>query len=203
MGAALTYLIPVQELSPGSVSAIRNEVIKSLVQQVSKELNLPQEKLVVRDLRPVEDLVLYSTGTTPATINDWVFTTAGSTATGYVSLTGDASMADQRYVALYGVKDLRDVYDVKIAAATYRAVLSQVVSLLKISVGGGERVVWDLTRIQAFPEIKAGISPTAIIIPQNTLYNISIYKMEDTASVVANILLDGIVVEPRGKVVSP
>jgi len=204
MGAALTQLIPISELAPGAAGAIRNQVIAGLLALASSEMKMPIEKLVVRDLRPVEDLALYSSGTTAATINDWLFTTAASTVTGFVVINSAATpMADQRYVALYGVKDLRNVYDVKQAAATVRAVLSQVVSLVKINVGGGDKAIWDLTKLQVYPNEMVGISPSAVIIPQNASYAISLYKCNGVASVIANILFEGVVVEPRGKVLSP
>ena len=203
MGAALTQLVPVAELAPGAVGAIRNEVIKQTLAIASKELNLPEDKLVVRDLRFVEDMQIYATGTTAATINDWVFTTAATTVTGFVTITGDKTMGDQRYVAIFGVRDLRMAYGVKQAAATIPAVLSAVVSLLKISVGGADRVIWDLCKIQSYPNELVGVSPMAVIIPQNASFNIYIYKSNGVASVISNIMLEGVVVEPRGKVVSP
>ncbi|GAJ17717.1 unnamed protein product, partial [marine sediment metagenome] len=51
-----TILTPVQELAPGQVSAIRNAVIDALVRKASSELALPEEKLVVRDIRAYDDL---------------------------------------------------------------------------------------------------------------------------------------------------
>lgn len=202
MGAALTQLIPVQELPAGQISAIRNSVIDNLVRQVSKELNRPETDLVVRDLRPVEDLVLYSTGTTAATINDWVFTTAASTTQGFVTITGDQTMGDQRFVAIFGVKDLREVYGIKQAAATVAHCLPQYISLIKINVGGTDKAMWDISKLQCYEE-HAGICPSACIIPQNTLYNLSLYKSLGVSGGVANIVFDGIVVEPRAKTVSP
>ena len=67
-GPALTHLIPLEEMTPGQVGAIRNQVITQLVRQVSSELNMPPEKLVVRDVRPFRDLAMYAAGTTAATI---------------------------------------------------------------------------------------------------------------------------------------
>ena len=202
-GAALTQLVPIAELPPGAITSIRNEVIKGVLAIASSELNIPEEKLVVRDLRFVEDLQMYASGTTAASINDWVFTTAASTVTGFVTITGEKTMGDQRYVAIFGVRDLRMAYGVKQAAATIPASLSQVVSLLKISVGGADRVIWDLCKIQSYPNELVGVSPFAVLIPQNAAFNIYIYKANGVASVVSNIMLEGVVVEPRGKVVSP
>lgn len=205
-GVALTQLIPIAELAPGAVGAIRNEVINSLLEQVSRELSLPKSKLVVRDLRPVEDLTLYSTATTATTINDWIFTTAASTVTGYVNI-ASTTMADQRYVAIFGVRDLRNVYDgkslVAVATVAYGRSLAQVVSLIKITVGGADKAIWDITKLQAYPNQAVGISPGAVIIPQNASYAIAFYKANGISGAIANVMLEGVVVEPRGKVTSP
>lgn len=202
MGAALSQLIPIRELAPGAAGAVRNQVIAALVAQAAREMNLPIEKLVVRDLRPVEDLTMYATGTTASTINDWIFLTAATTVTGFITV-ASTTMADQRYVAIYGVKDLRESYEVKQAGATYRAVLSQVVSLVKINVGGADKVIWDLCKLQAYFNELVGVSPAAVVIPQNAVFTISYYKANGVASVISNIVLEGVVVEPRGKLVSP
>ena len=203
MALAQTQLIPAEELAPGAISAIRNQIINVLVALASSELHMPPGDLVVRDIRWVEDLQAYSSGTTAATVNNWIFTTAASATTGFVTITGDKVMGDQRYVAIYGVRDLRNVYDTKQAAAAANARLSQVVSLLKLNVGGADKAIWDLTKLQSYPNQLVGISPSAVLIPQNAAFNIFIYKMEATNSVVANLVLEGVVVEPRGKVISP
>jgi len=103
--AHLTQLIPLEELAPGAVTAIRNGVIDAILKIASAELALPQEKLVVRDIRPVDDLQMNSSSGTPATTNDWKFTTG--TTIGWENMTEAVTMADQRWVAIYGVKDLR------------------------------------------------------------------------------------------------
>ena len=46
-----------------------------------------------------------------------------------------------------------------------------------------------------------GICPSAVIIPQQTYYQIYGYII--AASTVSYVSLEGLVVEPRGKVVSP
>lgn len=203
-GFANTLLIPTQDLPPGQVSAIRNEIFKSLAQFAAIELKMPVGDLVVRDLRPVEDLVLYSTGTTPATINNWLFTTAATATTGFVTVTGDREMADQRYVALFGVKDLKDSHGpTAIVGATSCAVSPQAISLIKIIVGGSDKAIWDLCKCACYTNACAGISPSAVVIPPNALYNIQYYKTLPIASAPAYIVLEGVVVEPRGLVLSP
>jgi len=220
MGAALTQLIPIHELSPGAVGAIRNTIINALVKQVAQELSLSEDKLVVRDPRPFNDLQMYETAATAKTVDKWTYDTTTTTVNAFTTVTGTASMADQRYVALFGVRDLRlgvgihttamnllDSTAVAVAAtgenAAARVIAGQVVSFIKITVGGADRVIWDLTSMEAYPENLIGFSPTAVIIPQNTSYNIGYYMVSTVAGVRAYLQLIGVVVEPRGKLISP
>jgi len=199
-----TLLIPVCEMPPGSISQIRNQVKDQLLAIAQPELKIATKDLIIRDLRWVEDLQAYSVGTTAATINDWTFTTAGTATTGFITITGDKQMGNQRFVALYGVRDLRLTYGTQQAAATVLAAIPQAVSLVKIDVGGGTRAQWDLSKVEGtlVGEL-AGVSPSAVIIPQNVLFNIYFYKSLGVASVIARVVLMGMVVEPRGLVISP
>ena len=61
-------------------------------------------------------------------------------------------------------------------------------------------------------EDAVAVCPTAVLIPQNNTYNISYYRMGDldagialapVAQEIAWIQLIGVVVEPRGIIVSP
>lgn len=205
-------LLPLNEMAPGSVGAIRNQVINALVAQVSRELSLPQEKLVVRNVRPVGDLAMYSGGTTAATVEQWSYEPTTGDSGAYQTVTGDQTMADQRYVALYGVRDLRRGRGIHATVAAGTAAfniasalgLAQVVSLVRISVGGADKVIWDISAIESNTEDMVGFSPTAILIPQNASYNIAYYfTSQGVPGAVALLQLIGVVVEPRGKVVSP
>jgi hypothetical protein len=168
------------------------------------ELKIAMKDLVVRDLRWVEDIQAYSVGTTAATVNDWTFTTAASATTGYVTITGDKTCANQRFMAFYGIRDLRIAYGTQQAAATVLASIPQAVSLVKIDVGGGTRAVWDLSKVEGtLTGEMAGVSSSAVIIPQNVLFNIYYYKSLGVNSVIARIVLMGMVVEARGLVISP
>ena len=202
MAVALTQLIPTQELPPGGISFIRKRITDAMVALAARELKKNPDELVARDIRWVGDLAAYGSGTTAATIEDWLFTTAATTVTGYVTV-ATGTMTDQRYVALFGIRDLRRTYDVKQAAATAAAVLSQVVSLIRLNVGGADKVIWDLSKCQGYPETVAGVCEQAVLIPPNTIYTISFYKSNGVASVIANVVLEGVVVEPRGLLISP
>lgn len=213
-GPALTQLIPIQELAPGAVAAIRNQVINALVKQVSQELGLPPDKLVVRDLRPASDLQIYGSGTTDLTSDRWGFVDTGTTAAFVAINSTSKAMGDQRYVALFGVRD-RSAHTPASGSATLavaRTVAKQVVSLIKVNVGGGDKAIWDISGLYAYTEALAGFTPSAVVIPQNASFVISYYKMGSiengavTAPVSGEISwlqLVGVVVEPRGKVISP
>lgn len=220
-GPALTQLIPIQELPPGGIGAIRNQVIKALLAKAVPELHMLEENLVVRDVRPLGDLQMYSSATTDLVQELWA-NMSTVTAVGYLSVTGDKTMADQRYVALYGVRDRRASMGPTGSATVSTSVAASqghgrwlpepLVSLIKISVGGGDKVIWDMSGLDAYMDSKVAVSPSAVIIPQNTLFNISYYKSGNfIAGAVAVPVTDelmfiqlmGVVVEPRGKVVSP
>ena len=226
MGVATTQLVPIKELTPGAVGAIRNQVIEALVAQVARELNLPPTKLVVRDVRPFNDLQMYSGGTTDSTTDTWAFDTTTVTAGTYTTITGTKQMGDQRYVALFGVRDLRSAQGLHTTAmgtaptgvygstgtsvfATFGGAIPQTVNHVKVNVGGADKVVWDISGLYAYHSEAVGITPSAVVIPQNAAFNIS-YALRAhrtdaalTPGMTARIQLVGVTVEPRGKVISP
>lgn len=199
-----THLIPVAELAPGAVSAIRNFVIEYLVARASRELNLSPDDLVVRDIRPYSDLKwCTSTDAVTAALTEdkWDATSDDSKVYGkFVGCVADGSnvMADRRYVGIYGVKDLRMALATKVP---------QALSMIKLNVGGNDRVIWDLQNMQAYPSALSAVCTRAVVIPPNTTYQIYLYGglSDDGASTDINqyIMLEGVVVEPVGKVLSP
>ena len=147
---------------------------------------------------------MYSTGTTLATIEDWVFTTAATTTTGFVTVTGDKNMGNNRFVVLFGVRDNRlAIATVATAAPAALVVGPSSVSLVKVSVGGADKVVWDTKCMQGYGQDQAAFTQYFVLIPQNTTFNISYYKSQATASMLIWLALIGITVEPRGKIISP
>jgi len=204
MPAPLTNLIPLQELPPGAVNSIRRGAVNFALKEAATRLGMSIDELVVRDVRPVEDLQMYSTGTTLATIEDWVFTTAATTTTGFVTVTGDKNMGNNRFVVLFGVRDNRlAIATVATAAPAALVVGPSSVSLVKVSVGGADKVVWDTKCMQGYGQDQAAFTQYFVLIPQNTTFNISYYKSQATASMLIWLALIGITVEPRGKIISP
>lgn len=226
MGVTTTQLVPIKELTPGAVGAIRNQVIEALVAQASRELNLPPTKLVVRDVRPFNDLQMYSGGTTNSTVDTWAFDTTTVTAGTYTTVTGTKQMGDQRYVALFGVRDIRGAQGLHTTAmgtaptgvygstgtgvsGGFSGAWPQTVNHVKVNVGGADKVIWDITGLYAYYDSMVGITPSAVVIPQNASFNIY-YALRAhrtnsalTPGMSVRIQLVGVTVEPRGKVISP
>ena len=204
LGPALTQLVPMSELTPGAVGAIRNQIINSVVAQVSRELSLPVDGLVVRDVRPVGDLQMYQYTTTDATIECWSYeATTGST--GFTSVTGAKTMADQRYVVLFGVRDLRWGWG---GCSGATGAISEVyeiprVSQIKINVGGADKVIWDIESLYAHKNYPVGFTSSGVLIPQNIAFNIYYYRTMTQTDKRLLIQLIGVTVEPRGKLISP
>ena len=203
--AAKAFLIPVSELLPSEITRIRREAVAKVVAMASIELKKSPGDLVVRDIRPYSDLAWCTDATVFAaalSTDTWIPTLDSSDAiVAYHGVVTSASqvMTDSRWVAITGVKDFR------LAEAT---AVKQIINFIKISVGGNDRVIWDLQGMEAYPNAMAAISPSPVVIPQNTDYNIYIYHAESddgnaASDVVMYLLIDGFVVEPRGKVLSP
>ena len=192
-----TYLIPVAELTPGSVSAIRNSVRDYLMNEASARLSMPTSQLVIRDIRPVDDLVMCSATSTAATLDDWKYTT-GTTHTWEYWSDEAQTMGDQRFVILYGIRDL----SMRNQAWSVTPVV-QDISLVKIDVGNATKAIWDVGCLGAYALSgpAAAVTNNPILIPQNVAYQLTVYC--DAGSIVQYLQLMGLVCEPRGKVISP
>ena len=215
-------LNPIKEMTPGEIGASRNQVIEALVKQAARELSLTEDKLVVRDVRPFNDLQLYAGGTTNLTTDVWGFDVTTTTVAAFTTISGAKNMGDQRYVAIYGVRDLH--YGVGIHSTDMGTAVTglfgvaglvgnitwpQIVAQVKIQVGGADKVIWDLSGMYAYPGALVAFSSAAVVIPQNAAFNIYYMLRGHLTNTTlapgarAMIQLIGVVVEPRGKVISP
>jgi hypothetical protein len=199
---SVTILIPIQELAPGQLSRIREAVIDAVVAKAASELSLPEDQLVVRDIRAYDDLKFGANTDYLAraqSTNVWgtfkhsdTYVTEAA-ATGFVDAVPDGTtMADQRYVALYGARDMR---------RSLATVVKQDISLIRFTIGTSDKVIWDLSKCEVYTDAIAGVTPAAVIIPPLTPYQISPYLMD--GSTVPYLQLMGFVVEPVGIVVVP
>jgi len=175
MGLSQIQLIPFSELAPGEVGAIRNGIIHKMVELAMQSAKLPEDQFVVRDIRALDDLGY--------TYEDWTEVT-DATADQWETM-ASGTMGDQRWVGIFGVKADPDRF-----ACTS----------IKFNVGGGDRVIWQLQSLREQDDM-VGFCPSGIIIPQRTPYTISRYIR--SASSPVSLVLKGVVVEKRGKVVSP
>ncbi len=173
--ATQIQLVPFSELGADQAAVIRNAVIDTVVKMAVSQLGIPAERLVVRDIRAVEDL-----GFTTET-----FALNTGTAAGYETyVTG--TLAADRWVAIYGVKASGDNFSC---------------TALKFNVGGGDRAIWQLEALKGADDDYTGFSPSAVVIPSNAPYTISRYVK--TVSSPCMLVLKGFVCESRGKVISP
>ena len=204
--ATITTLAPVKELATGQLSAIRNSVIDGVVRKASRELNLPEDKLVVREIRPYTDLGMYAVTTviaTARTSDGWgSFLTTGiiivSAASGgsYVSCcTASKTIADDTYVVIYGVRDGRS------GQILSNTIPVNAVTLIKFNIGNADRAIWDLTKAQLYYKEAVAVSPAAIVMPPLAPIDILFYLHAN--SIELQIQLMGFVVEPVGKVITP
>jgi len=200
--AKLTQLISSEELTVGQIGAIRNMVTKNLLALASKELKMPTTSLIARDIRPQSDLDWASDAnatdglaSSAVTTDIWQFTTDASL-TGWLSCIVSASrvMGDQRFMAIYGMRDSR------MSMATPTAVQC---TMWKIIVGNSVKSIWDTEKLNAYRKNISGFTPSAVVVPQNAQWDIYGYLPAAAGSVVTYVNLEGVIVEPRGKVVSP
>ena len=174
VNATLTQLVPLSELAPGEASSIRNQFIKRLVQIAALETKLSPDRLVVRDIRPKDDL--------DYTYQTWVETT-GATESAYETMSTGTNVSD-RWIGFFGVK----------------VSLDPPVSLIKFNIGGGDRAIWSLDSLNPEDDM-VGFSPAGVVIPPRAPYTISRYVVMATQQV--TVVLKGVIVEVRGKVISP
>ena len=171
-----TQLIPIQELSTGQASAIRNGAIRAVVTMASKQLKISPDKLLVRPIQPKNDLD-YSLAT-------WYEVTGATTAAYETMSTG--TMAADRFIGIYGVQDESSVINC---------------TLLKFSVGNSIKAIWNLQDLYSELGPRVGFSPSVVVIPQNIPYTISRYVENIYAA--ASIVLKGFVVERVGLILTP
>ena len=201
--AAITTLSSVKELATGQLSAIRNSAIDAVVKIASRELALPEEKLVVREIRPYTDLGMYSVTTvldTASAADVWgSFCHGGSIvnspASGgnYVSAcTVSKTIADDTYIGIYGVRDSR---------GGITTVTANAVTLIKFNIGAADRVIWDLTKAQAYYDGAVAVSPSVVVMPPLAPIVIYLYLHADNVEIYLQFM--GFVVEPVGLVLTP
>lgn len=165
----------------GDALAAYNEMRNKLVQKAARELlgiswvpGMPiPEQLVVRPLRP-EDLGL----TNP----EWYF---ASISTGWNNLVDSKTIADNRFVGIYGVYLNEDAGELE---------------ELKITREGTDTRYWPIAQIRYF-ESDTGYADDPVTIDQNTTVTIQGYVA--SASTITGFALLGLVAEKKGLLINP
>jgi len=153
------------------LKTVESVVEETLLDMASRELGVPREQLVVRDADPREDFGLASskweaTLTTANAFNDFV----------------DTTIADNRFVAIYGVNRATDNF-----------------TLVKFISGAKTLDVWN-TEVVYGLENPVKIAKAPIVLRQNTPIKIQLYA---TSTGVARPLLLAKVAEVKGRSVEP
>ena len=218
MRAAQTQLIPMQEMTPGMIAEVRNSVITSTVALASKEIGLPPDALIVRDILPNTDLTWKFSTTSSATTGESWERNMTAVAIGYQTV-ATGNMATQRFVAIFGLRDGRVTSGPTGASTLVSGLYSNAThaigdylilnttSLVKFEVGGGARAIWDSSSMLPYMD-KVAFCPSAVVIPQNAAFTIYIYQIGTegnnvtVAELAAFIQPIGVTVEPRGKLVT-
>jgi len=206
MSATVTTLTPIKELATGQLSAIRNSVIDGVVRRASRELSLPEEKLVVREIRPYTDLGMYGVTTvldTASTADRWgsfyhssAVVNAPASGGNYVSAcTASKTIADDTYIVVYGVRDSRNGW---VFSSTIPTIS---VTLIKFNIGNADRAIWDLTKANLYYTQSVAVSPAAIVMPPLAPITISLYLHANNVEIYLQLM--GFVVEPIGTVITP
>ena len=157
----------------GAALDARNKIEAALLQKATKELNLSRAELTVRELRP-EDLGL----STP----EWTHT---GTAATWSSIVNAHTMADNRFVGIYGVR--------------YAQTGTQSFSQLEIT-RAGNTVRYYHIQGTAYLEDQTQYFDDPVTIEQNTTVTIKAYPV--TTVTAEKMVLLGLVVEKKGLLVS-
>ena len=177
-----SQLIPVTQLKVERIDAIRKAAKDRLLELAEAALG-KDKRLIIRDLTP-HDL--------EATNNEW--TEASGTDNQWADTTITGTLADNRFVAILGVR--------VISGHT-----AQPISALKFTVGGSEVARWNM-----YPAFKAYtltgegatdfdnplcIAEAPIFISQNIPFTVAEYTIENAITYKAALI--GLVCEPEGK----
>ena len=170
------------ELKGPALDAYR-KMVATLVAKAQKELNLPRDEIVVRDLRP-EDI--------GASSADFY---VGTKATDWLALVDNATISDNRFVGICGVQ-LQDTAGTNSLGLEVEPAISQI----KVTRKGAVTRYWVVKPVWSF-ESRVGYTDEPVTIDQNTTVTIEAWAR--TASSLKGFTLLGAVAEKRGLLVNP
>lgn len=147
-----------------------NAAVQVIRQRAMKELNLSPDQVIVRPMRP-DDLGLTA---------EWTWATGTSAV--WATYINAATVADNRFMAIYGICD-----------ATGYA------SQLKINRGGSDARIWNIQAINNFTD-NIGFVDDPVTLDQNTQVTVQGYATTDGTT---KLILVGVVAERRGIIINP
>ncbi len=148
-----------------------NRATQIIKAKAMEELNLPENQIIVRPMRP-DDLGLTA---------EWTWNTGTSAADAtYINA---ATVADNRFMAIYGVQDAEGF-----------------ASQLKINRGGSDARIWNIQAINNFIN-NIGYFDDPVTLEQNTSVTITGFATTNDANY--ELVLIGVVAERRGIVINP
>ena len=156
---------------------------QDLINMAMKELNVSEDELAVRALRPEDVMVANFPQWSKSNVTASLYGGWATGSSGWVNLTNTFSVADNRFVGIYGVSNR-----------------STNVTQLKIERSGSVARYWHIQELVPNCENDIMFVDDPIIIPQNNLLTIQGYAL---ASATEYLRLIGLTVERKGLLVSP
>ena len=191
-----TRLKSAWEVSTESKSMIRNSIAASIIKQASTELSLGTERLVCRNILP-SDLNLKRWQTPHL---------EPYRRTEYCS----GNMADQRFTCIYkiiqcGSKPAVNILTIQVGMVDkIKASLDELYGLVPLldTISQFKDKEWILHEFGDLNNIRMeGWLSVGVVIPQNAQYRIFVESSIESEG--DNIVLSGLIIEPRGIIISP
>lgn len=158
----------------GTAQAAYLRLVKELKIKASAELGVPENELIVRNMRP-EDLEFAN--------SEWYFTP--NSAGAWNTLVSSTIIDDNRFVGIYGI------HNNEAAAEACQ---------LRIQRMGSYVRYWNVQQIKSF-ESKVGFVDDPFTVDQNTSITIDLWVR--SASTLTDLSFIGVTVEKEGMVINP
>lgn len=170
-----SVLNPIRNMAPERVDSLEEAALTKLQEIAERDLG-DDKSLVIRDLIP-SDLGL--------TYEVWFETTGATANTWENSDIADKTVADERFIVIWGIIDASETI---------------AVSAIRFTVGGSQVAKWSLDKLAMDPN-RQGAARSPIFISQNT--DITIEHYVKVANSGTELIFVGAVCEREGKVLKP
>lgn len=167
-----SVLTPIRNMAPERLDALQQEALAKLLEIAETDLRGPEKRLILRDLMPT-DLGLSN--------ESWFETTGGTPNAFEDSEIASKTIADQRFIVIWGLIDASEAI---------------AVSALRFTVGSSKVALWSLDKLAMDPN-RQGVALSPIFISQNTPITIEHYVK--VANEGTELIFVGAVCEKEGK----